>query len=161
VVQTTVCKAIANLGTYRGEAALLTWLGSICRNEIASHYRRKIRSAEEVELDEEAVGSSSVRGGPAPPGPEDELLRLEVRELIHLVLDVLPSHYGKALEWKYIDGLPVKEIAVRLEVGPKAAESLLTRARRSFRDHYDELTRSSIRVDARSSEDWPRKVSRS
>ena len=48
---------------------------------------------------------------------------------VQRVLDQLPSHYADALEWKYIDEVPVQEIASRLGLGPKAAESLLTRAR--------------------------------
>ena len=54
--------------------------------------------------------------------------------LVQRVLDHLPSHYADALEWKYIDEVSVQEIAQRLGVGAKAAESLLTRARRAFRD---------------------------
>jgi len=37
-----------------------------------------------------------------------------------------------ALEWKYLDGLSVQEIAARLARTEKAAEALLYRARRSF-----------------------------
>jgi RNA polymerase sigma-70 factor (ECF subfamily) len=51
----------------------------------------------------------------------------------------LPQRYGDVLEWKYIDGLEVAEIARRLEVGPKAAESVLGRARAAFRDALLEL----------------------
>jgi RNA polymerase sigma factor (sigma-70 family) len=57
-----------------------------------------------------------------------------VAQRVHAVLDRLPPRYGRALEWKYLEELSVKEIARRLEVGPKAAESLLTRARLAFRD---------------------------
>jgi DNA-directed RNA polymerase specialized sigma24 family protein len=56
-----------------------------------------------------------------------------------VALDHLSPHYGEegqALEWKYLDGLSVKEIAARLRLAPKAAESLLTRARRAFRDGF-------------------------
>ena len=35
VVQNTLVKAIRNLGSYRGEAALFTWLTEICRHELA------------------------------------------------------------------------------------------------------------------------------
>ena len=56
-------------------------------------------------------------------------------------MDPLPPRYGDALEWKYIHGLTVKEIAALLEVGPKAAESLLTRARQAFRDGFGSLGR--------------------
>ena len=46
----------------------------------------------------------------------------------------MARHYGDILEWKYVDGLSVADIAARLGVGPKAAESLLTRARNAFRE---------------------------
>ena len=56
--------------------------------------------------------------------------------LVRRVLDTLPPHYADALEWKYIDEVPVQEIAGRLGLGVKAAESLLTRAREAFRDAF-------------------------
>ena len=68
--------------------------------------------------------------------PEAALRRNETSRLVQLVLDRLPGHYGDALEWKYIDGLSVAEIAERLNVGAKAAESMLTRARTAFRDAF-------------------------
>ena len=43
------------------------------------------------------------------------------------------------LEWRYADGLPVPEIAARLEISYKAAESLLSRARQAFRDGFSSL----------------------
>jgi RNA polymerase sigma-70 factor (ECF subfamily) len=57
-----------------------------------------------------------------------------------VTLDCLPPWYGDALEWKYIHGLSVKEIAERLNLGSKAAESLLTRARKAFREGFAALT---------------------
>src|ERR671914_53920 len=41
-----------------------------------------------------------------------------------------------ALEWKYLEELSVDDIAGRLQCTPKAAESLLTRARNAFRDAF-------------------------
>ena len=55
------------------------------------------------------------------------------------VLDELPSHYADALEWKYIDEISVHEIAARLGLGAKAAESLLTRRANAFRDAFRTL----------------------
>ncbi len=71
---------------------------------------------------------------PAADEPESGALREQVSRVVAATLDALPGRYGEALEWKYIDGLSVREIAVRLKLGEKAAESLLTRARESFRD---------------------------
>lgn len=143
IVQETVCKAIGKLATFRGEAGLMTWLCACCRNEIAAHFRRasrrRGRTATEVELDEEAAATVSASNPGVLEGPERTLLRKETGELVHVVLDTLPPHYSQALEWKYLDHLSVKEIASRLRVRPKAAESLLTRARHSFRNGYKRI----------------------
>ena len=138
VVQSAICKAIANLDGYRGEASLAAWLFTICRYEISAHYRRLGRIPSPVELAEEApeVRAALDSLPTAGEGPEEALERKELGRLVHATLDRLPPRYGQALEWKYIDGLPVKEIAQRLEVGPKAAESILTRARQAFRDGF-------------------------
>ena len=58
---------------------------------------------------------------------------------MHEALDYLPSRYSQALEWKYCEGLSVNEIAERLEVGAKAAESVLSRARVAFREAFATL----------------------
>jgi len=139
VSQATLCKAIAKLATYRGEAALFTWLCTFCRHEISAHYGRHGRTARETPLLEdspavraalESLGAASV------DGPHERLRRRELAGLVRMTLDCLPARYGDALEWKYIEELSVDEIAVRLKVGPKAAESLLTRARQAFRDAF-------------------------
>ncbi len=142
-VQSAMCKAVTHLGTYRGEASLSAWLFTICRHEISAHYRRLKRAPAPVELLDElpevraALDSLSASQG----GPEEALRQKEVAGCVHATLDRLPPRYGRALEWKYLDGLSVKEIAGRLEVGPKAAESLLTRARNAFRDGFSSFER--------------------
>ena len=40
LVQSTLCRAVTKLHTYRGEAALFTWLCTFCRHEISAHYRK-------------------------------------------------------------------------------------------------------------------------
>lgn len=134
-VQTALTKALAKLDTYRGEASLLTWLCACCRNEILMHLRRRRAAPWLVDLDEgiePAEGSYAQR----PRDPERAMLRREEAHQVHVALDTLPRHYAQALEWKYVERAPVVEIAARLGMRPKAAESLLTRARQAFRRSY-------------------------
>ena len=63
--------------------------------------------------------------------------------LVQATVDALPDHYGEVLEWKYIDGLSVEDIAVQLNIGVKAAESLLTRARNAFKQAITALAPSA------------------
>ena len=136
VVQRTFCKAIERLDTYRGEAALYTWFCQICRNTLIDHCRRRGADARRVTPLEDVPDLRAVLDAitaPAVERPEVMAWQDDMRRLIQATVDVLPTRYGDVLEWKYIDGLPVQEIARRLAIGPKAAESLLTRAREAFR----------------------------
>jgi RNA polymerase sigma-70 factor (ECF subfamily) len=144
VAQATICKAIAKIGTYRGEAALFTWLCAFCRHEIAASYRSRGRAAAQVDLieDNPQVRAALESLGAAYDAPDEALARTEIGRLVQVALDRLPAKYGHALEWKYVEGLSVREIAARLELSPKAAESLLTRAREAFRDGFAALTRT-------------------
>lgn len=140
IVQTTVCHVIENLDSYRGEAPLFTWLCACCRNEIAMHFRRLGRRPQEVELEDTAAGTGRMIGFPVPATAEERLLRVEEAELVHVALDRLPSSYAQAVQWRYLEGLAVPEIARRLASTYKATESLLSRARKAFREIYEHLT---------------------
>ncbi len=138
MVQTAMTKALAKLDTYRGEAALLTWLCACCRNEILMHFRSRRTTPAEVELDDE-VEPAAARGLDHPRDPEAALLRREAAHQVHMALDLLPPHYAQALEWKYLERVSVNEIAARMKVPPKTVESLLTRARQAFRGSYESV----------------------
>jgi RNA polymerase sigma-70 factor (ECF subfamily) len=131
VVQTTLCRAVKKLDTYRGEAALLTWLTTICRREIATYFERQKKVPPMIALADDL---------PEIRASMESIDSRETARLVQAVLDRLPFRYGDALEWKYLDGLSVVEIAERLGVTPKAAESTLTRARTAFRDAFVEVS---------------------
>jgi len=152
--QAALVRALTRLRTYRGEAALFTWLCTFCRHEIAAIVEKRRRAGTAVALVEDAPevrAALEVLAG-ADAGPEDALRKKETARLVQATLDALPPRYGDALEWKYVQGLSVRELAERLAVGPKAAESLLTRAREAFREGFSTVTTAS-RANARSPEE--------
>jgi len=139
VAQATLVRAALKISSFRGEAALFTWLCTFCRHEVSAYLRRNSRLGRQVELREEALevhAALEALSSEPPAGSPAALRRDDVVQAVHQTLDALPRHYGDALEWKYVLGLTVREIADRLGLGPKAAESLLTRARQAFRDRF-------------------------
>lgn len=139
IVQETLLRALLSLHTYRGEAMLFSWLCQICRNEISTWYARQGRAAEvTVSLDDDP----NIRAALESLGAQiqsDLAHDIALTDLVQLTLDYLPDKYGKALEWKYLEGASVKEIAARLGVGRLAAQSMLARARTAFRQGFHDL----------------------
>ena len=136
VVQRTFCKAIERLDSYRGEAALYTWFCQVCRNTIVDYQRAARRESRTVVLLEDQPNVRAILEACAAPAAQPELAswQQDVRRLVQATVDTLPDRYSDVLEWKYVDGLSVDEIAAQLNIGVKAAESLLMRARAAFRD---------------------------
>ena len=136
VVQAALIKAVQRIHTYRGDATLLTWLCAVCRREIATWLYRTRRAPVSLIDDRADVHAALEALAVAVDDPEHELRRKELSRLVQATLDHLPGRYGEVLEWRYIDGVTVSEVADRLGVGYKAAESLLTRARQAFREGF-------------------------
>jgi RNA polymerase sigma-70 factor (ECF subfamily) len=144
IAQATLVQAMRRLETWRGEAALFTWLCTICRRELVAHWTRSQHRPPPL-LAEDDVEVRAILEQIADMGddPERALQRREVAQLVQATLDFLPGHYGDVLEWKYIEGLAVGEIADRIHSTPKAIESMLTRARQAFRDAFAEAARAT------------------
>jgi RNA polymerase sigma-70 factor (ECF subfamily) len=136
VAQTTLYRAIGKLKTYRGEASLLTWLCTFCRHEIFAYTKAHRHVTKVVPIDDAPEIRAALESLHAVEStdPHVALDRQQQASLVQRVLDQLPTHYGSVLEWKYIEELPVQEIAERLGIRLPAAESLLARARRAFRE---------------------------
>ena len=141
VVQATLEKAIRKLEGFRGRSGLFTWVCQICRNEIVDHIRAERRTRHVILIDDQPEIRAAVESLEAPE--EFDLARSYGRDesarLVRVVLDRLPSSYGDALEWKYIEGQSVEAIGERLGIGTVAAQSLLARARRAFRDGLESV----------------------
>jgi RNA polymerase sigma-70 factor, ECF subfamily len=136
VVQRVLTIAATRIETYRGEATLLTWMIQICRNEVSRHYRSTARHDAAVQFLDDDVLRAVVESLEAAADDEPETARRqsELAASVQMALDQLPDRYADALQMKYLDGCSSKEIAGRFGIGDDAAQSLLARARRSFRE---------------------------
>jgi len=138
IVQRTMCIVVRKMGTYRGEALMFTWLCQICRNEMHAVLKQRhveindgipIEDHPDVQAALESISGNDHR-------PETEQRRAEIARFVRMTLEYLPTNYATALEMKYIQGNSVAEIGDVLGVGPKAAESVLSRARAAFKEGF-------------------------
>jgi len=100
------------------------WLVGVARHKLVDHWRRQAR---------EERGLGAVGEDAPDEDPWDEHLDvLRARD----TLSRLASHHRAALTLRYLDDLPVPEVAVVLERTVHGTEALLVRARAAFRRSY-------------------------
>lgn len=104
----------------------VAWLVTVARNKLVDHWRRQAREERSLRLvhDDEPV--------------EDDPDAGFDRERARATLARLGPHHRAALTLRYLDGLPVADVADQLGRTLHATEALLVRARRAFRAVYDE-----------------------
>jgi RNA polymerase sigma-70 factor, ECF subfamily len=123
LLQETLLEAVRSAGGYRGDAALSTWLCAIARRRLARHYERERR-------DEVARSGLRLVADLDTVRPDDEL---ETRDEVVRALGRLSPLHRQVLVLKYLDGLPVEQIAGELGRTRVQVQSLLQRARENLR----------------------------
>lgn len=114
-------RAVRSPGAPQPSAA---WLIGVARHKLADHWRQAER---------EQRGLALLEPGGQADDPWDAVLdRVRARE----VLARLGPHHRAALTLRYLDGLPVSEVARHLDRTVHATEALLVRARTAFRRAY-------------------------
>ncbi len=137
--QAALVKAMQKLATYRGEAALFTWLCTFCRHEISAIIKKEQKLGAVHKLfadDENATAALDSMGSLIAEDPFLAFEQHQLQSLVHNAKIHIPALYSDILEWKYVYGYSIKEIAEKIQRSPKATESLLTRARIAFREAF-------------------------
>ena len=115
IAQATLCRALESLRSYRGEAALMTWLCTICRREMSARWQENARLERGAARWPRTTRRSARRWNPCSRASRCDPLRAadreQVRESILAALDYLPAPYGDILEWKYLRDMSMAEIA--------------------------------------------------
>jgi RNA polymerase sigma-70 factor, ECF subfamily len=108
------------------ERLTTAWLIGVARHKLVDHWRRRGREERKLRL---------VQDQPiAVDDPWDE--RLDAMRA-QAVLTEMGAHHQAALTLRYLDGLPVPEVAEHLGRTVHATEALLVRARLAFRKLYE------------------------
>jgi RNA polymerase sigma-70 factor, ECF subfamily len=134
VVQEIFLKVFRNIGGFKGEAALKTWIFKIAFSEILNRLRwwkRRHRFAT-VSLDEQPNGNGTGHGhclASSGPTPEQILQSKEQEASIQQALGRLSSEHRSIIVLRDIEGFSYNEIADVLGVSVGTVKSRLARAR--------------------------------
>lgn len=123
LTQETFLAALQSAHRFRGDSRLRTWLLRIAAHKIADHWRSRYRQPPKVPLED---WHSTIGEDASPPAFLEET---EVQDRVRVALLTLPPHYRTALVLRYVEDMPVAEMARVMERSPKSVESILLRAK--------------------------------
>jgi RNA polymerase sigma-70 factor (ECF subfamily) len=133
-VQEIFLKVFRNIGGFKGEAALKTWIFKIAFSEILNRlrwWRRRYRFAT-TSLDEPGNGIGAAPGlnvASSGPSPEEALQSKEQETAIQQALGRLSREHRSIIVLRDIEGFSYNEIADVLGVSVGTVKSRLARAR--------------------------------
>lgn len=136
VVQEAYVHAFEKLPTFRGDAALLTWLTRIVLNEANGRLRRRRWVVDVEQIEASQMDSASIVPFPAKFGHEDPAVaaaRDQARTLLEEAIDRLPEAFRIVFVMREIEGCTVEETAASLELRAETVKTRLHRARRLLR----------------------------
>jgi RNA polymerase sigma-70 factor (ECF subfamily) len=112
----------------RGTVAELSvaWLVGVARHKLVDHWRRRERESRTLRALSDFANES------------DDQWDVRLDALVaHEILGELGYQHRSALTLRYLDGLPVREVAKYIDRTVGATEALLIRAKAAFRTRYE------------------------
>ena len=135
IVQEVFLKVFRNIGAFRGNSSLKTWIYRIAVNEAYNHRRWFCRhQRQEVALGFEE-GTPNYAGGMTDNGrsPFEQAADHETRALVEQALEKLNPKFRAAVVLRDIEDLSYEDIATVLDVSLGTVKSRIMRGREALR----------------------------
>ena len=124
LTQDTYLAVVRHLRASDGQESMsMPWVIGVARHKLVDHLRKMARDERKLSLVRDVARS-------------DQNLPSETSDQALAVLSALPAFQRAALALRYLDDLPVHQVAAALDRSVHATESLLARGRAAFRRHY-------------------------
>ncbi len=130
-LQDGLIAAYRRAGSFRGDAAVTTWLHRVVVNACLDRLRAaRVRRAEPLPDDlEEYAGRGSTPAASTSPDPADVSIAAERRRAVLEALGTLPDEQRAALVLVDMEGYPVAEVAEMLDCAVGTVKSRCSRGR--------------------------------
>ncbi|MHB8511848.1 MAG: RNA polymerase sigma factor [Actinomycetota bacterium] len=125
VVHETIIDAVKGAHTFRGDSALSTWLCTIARRKVATHFEKERRRDDAMQ----AMIANEI----------DAHNAIDTRDQVIRGLGALPPIYRQVLVMKYLDDMSAQDIATALGKTVVQVNSALQRARAAFKSQVGPL----------------------
>lgn len=140
VTQDVLFRVFRKIDTFRGDAALSSWIYRITFNTAMSRLRSarfgrpfEIPESSLVTIDDDGMPKHKKEAADRSPLADDEVYRAQLRRRLAAVLAKMPSIYSVPIVLRDIQGLSTCEASAVLHVKPETFKSRLHRGRITLR----------------------------
>jgi RNA polymerase sigma-70 factor, ECF subfamily len=136
IVQQVFIRAFRSLKNFKGESSFYTWLYRVAVNTTTDFRRRQFRkeSHETRDLSGDREQTSLQVAAPGEEGPEAQLYRKELAEIVNKALESLSPEHREVIVLREINGMNYAEIAEVTGAGIGTVMSRLFYARKKLAD---------------------------
>jgi RNA polymerase sigma-70 factor, ECF subfamily len=143
VVQDVLMKVYRKVDHFRGDAALSSWIYRITFNTAMSRLRTSKQARAADQERDRAIAAAEAGGEDRASTrqqadwsrmPDEELLRLQLRDAVATAIAELPEIYRAPLVLRDIEGLSTEEASTRLHLKDQTLKSRLHRGRLMLRE---------------------------
>ena len=129
--QEVFLKVYQNLGNFRSESKLSTWIAKIAYNACLNHMeKRKLLLFDDLSSEEQ----SKDRFAEKVHHPDQLTDEKEISSLLQAEIDKMPVHFRAILTLYHLDGMSYNEIGEILSLPAGTVKSYLFRARRLLKE---------------------------
>lgn len=128
-------RVFKDIGKFRGDSKLSTWIGTIAYNTCIDHLRKKGR---EKLYPTDNLGSVSY-GKMSLETASDKVDRLYIKKIVHKVIEALPVHYRTVITLYHLEEMSYKEIEQITGMPEGTVKSYLNRSREMVRERVMQL----------------------
>lgn len=143
-VQDAFWTVVRKIETFRGYAALGSWIYRITANASCQRRRSTRRRREEISLDDvlPTFHEDGRHAGPIVDWSaelDDPTVQIELRSVLTSALEELPDHYRAVIILHDVDGMPMAEVAECLDITVPTAKARAHRARLLLRQRLGQF----------------------
>jgi len=133
--QEVFLRVFKDLGKFRGESKLSTWIGTIAYNMSITYLRKKGKNIMVPVEDYSPVTT----GMPAEESADKAFDKNNMKKIVHRVIESLPVQYRTVITLFYLEELSYKEIEEITGMPEGTIKSYLNRGRQAIRERVIKL----------------------
>lgn len=135
IVQETFAEAYRQIGDFRGDSSVSTWLFSIAKHLAYGHLRKTDRHNY---LEHETIEFLDADRGQTATTTLEAVEGAERKRIVHEALQELPNHYQRVVQLRDLEEKSTTETAEQLGLTEVNVRVRLHRARKQLREHLCE-----------------------